>query len=258
MSFLSNPLTNKVVVLTGAASGIGRATAIHLSSLGAMLSICDIQSSPLLETFSLLTLPTEGGQTHIHSTFDISSSSACTEFIEYTVSQLGRIDHVLNCAGINPIPIKAEDISDGYWDKIINTNLKGTFAICRAGIPHLSRGSCIVNISSTLGLHGRPLFATYCASKFAVIGFSKALALELGERGIRVNVVAPGYIETPTNSGVVAGVEERRRLEAEVPLGRMGEAKEVSELVGWLMSSGASYITGSVFEVDGGLGAGRL
>jgi len=130
--------------------------------------------------------------------------------------------------------------------------------MCRAAIPYLSRNSSIVNISSTLGLHGRPLFATYCASKFAVIGFSKALALELGERGIRVNVVAPGYIDTPTNSGVVAGEVERKRLESEVPMSRFGEVGEVSSLIAWLMGEGASYVSGSVFEVDGGLGAGRL
>ena len=255
MSSPTLPFKNKVILLTGAASGIGRSTAIHLSSLGATLSISDIQPTALLETHSLLS---PSYPSHVHSTFDISSPAACTSFINFTIEKLGKIDHVVNCAGINPIPIKTQDVSDEYWDKIMDTNVKGTFAMCRAAIPYLSRNSSIVNISSTLGLHGRPLFATYCASKFAVIGFSKALALELGERGIRVNVVAPGYIDTPTNSGVVAGEVERKRLESEVPMSRFGEVGEVSSLIAWLIGEGASYVSGSVFEVDGGLGAGRL
>lgn len=136
----------------------------------------------------------------------------------------------------------------------MGTNLKGMYNITRATIPHLSAGSSFVNVSSLLGLHPGCNNAIYCATKFGVIGFSKSMALELGGKGVRVNVIAPGYIDTPTNASVLAGKEAVERTEKEVAMGRLGTADEVAEVVVFLMGEGARYINGAVVEVNGGTG----
>lgn len=146
-----------------------------------------------------------------------------------------------------------ETITDAYWDQLITTNLKGLFNITRASIPHLLAGATFVNVSSVAGLRPTPGFAVYCASKYGVIGFSKCMALELGPRGVRTNIVAPGYIDTPTNAGVVAGTEAVREMSRGISVGRFGTPEEVADVVVFLMSEEARYMNGSVVEVNGGL-----
>jgi NAD(P)-dependent dehydrogenase (short-subunit alcohol dehydrogenase family) len=114
---------------------------------------------------------------------------------------------VFNCAGINPTSIPLEETTDEYWDKLVGVNLKGVFNVTRAVIPHLKRGASIVNVSSISGIRASAQQSVYCTTKYGLIGFSKCIALELGPRGIRTNVVAPGYIDTPTNAGIVKGGE---------------------------------------------------
>ncbi|KDQ51069.1 hypothetical protein JAAARDRAFT_164149 [Jaapia argillacea MUCL 33604] len=237
---------DRVFLITGAASGIGRATALKLSSLAASLALCDINATSLITTTSLCT------GSHFTHSFDIASSSDCTQFIKDTISRYGKIDGIFNCAGINPTPISLEDTTDEYWDILVNTNLKGTYNVTRAAIPFLKSGSSFVNVSSICGLHPFPTFSIYCATKYAIIGFSKSMALELGPKGIRVNVLAPGSIDTPTNSGVVMGEEGVKSLEAKVSLGRLGSVEECADVVAFLFSDGARYMNGSVVEVHGG------
>lgn len=239
---------SKVVIVTGAASGIGRATAIKLASLGATLAISDINNDALAETAKQCE-----GRGHSSSHLDVSSSSACSKFIEDVIAQHGQIDHIFNCAGVNPTSYNLEDTTDEYWDKIINTNLKGTYAITRAAVPHLKSGSSLVNVSSILGVKPGDRVAIYSASKFGVIGFSKSMALELGPKGIRVNAVAPGYIDTPTNAGVVEGPESVKRMEKKIAMRRLGTAQEVADVVAFLMSEEARYVNGSVVEINGGI-----
>jgi NAD(P)-dependent dehydrogenase (short-subunit alcohol dehydrogenase family) len=140
-----------------------------------------------------------------------------------------------------------------YWDKLVNTNLKGVFNITRATIPHLNRGSTFVNVSSISGIRGSAQQAVYCTTKFGLIGFSKCMALELGPRGIRVNVVAPGYIDTPTNAGIVKGGEAVERMRNGNALGRLGTPEEVADVVAFLMGEESRYMNGSVLEIDGGI-----
>ena len=140
-----------------------------------------------------------------------------------------------------------------YWDKLVNTNLKGVFNITRASIPHLTRGSTFVNVSSISGIRGSAQQAVYCTTKFGLIGFSKCMALELGPRGIRVNVVAPGYIDTPTNAGIVKGGEAVERMRNGNALGRLGTPEEVADVVAFLMGEESRYMNGSVLEIDGGI-----
>ena len=169
------------------------------------------------------------------------------------MKQLGKIDFVFNCAGVNPTSIPLEDTSDAYWDRLVNTNLKGVFLVTRACLPHFSRGSAIVNVASICGIRGSALQSVYCTTKFGLIGMSKSLALELGPRGIRVNCVAPGYINTPTNAGIVKGGDAVERMRMGNALERLGTPEEVADVVAFLMGEGARYVNGSVVEIDGGL-----
>ena len=155
---------------------------------------------------------------------------------------------------MNPTAYPLTATSDDYWNKLVNTNLKGTYLISRAAIPLLSNspGASIVNVSSTMGLQAAPEYAIYCATKFGIVGFTKALALELGPKGIRVNAVAPGYIDTPSNAGVVAGPEAVKAQVDRVALGRMGTGEEVADVVAFLFSEESRYMTGAVVEITGG------
>jgi NAD(P)-dependent dehydrogenase (short-subunit alcohol dehydrogenase family) len=239
---------DKIVLITGAGSGIGRATSIKLSQLGGTLALSDINPTSVTETLSLC----EKGD-HFTSAFDVGSTEACNDFIATVVQNYGRIDHVFNCAGVNPTTLATAEITDEYWDKLMSTNLKGLLNITRASIPHMQSGSTFVNVSSICGLQARPGFAVYCATKYGVIGFSKCMALELGPKGIRTNIVAPGYIDTPTNAGVVAGKESIERMTQAVAIGRLGEPEEVADVVAFLMSEEARYMNGSIVEINGGM-----
>lgn len=245
---MPKPFADKVVLITGAGSGIGRATSIKLSFLGATLALTDINSPNLTQTLSNCHIGD-----HIDSVFDIGSSGNCNAFITAIMEKFGKIEHVFNCAGINPTTLPTDSISDEYYDRMLNTNLKGMFNITRACIPHLKSGASFVNVSSIAGLRPTAGFAVYCASKYGIIGFSKCMALELGPKGIRVNVVAPGYIDTPTNAGVVAGQEAIERMEKQVAFGRLGTPEEVADVVIFLFGEESRYMNGSVVEVNGGL-----
>ncbi|KAB8291560.1 hypothetical protein EYC80_006361 [Monilinia laxa] len=245
----------QAILITGAGSGIGRATAIRLASLGATLLLSDINLPSVSETSILCKFPPGNFPTPHIVSLDVSDSKACDEYIDAIISPpIKSITHVFNCAGINPTAISITDVTDEYWDKILNTNLKGTFNITRAVTPHLSPGSSFVNVSSICGLVPTSHYSVYCATKYAIIGFSKCLALELGPKGIRTNVVAPGYIDTPTNVAVLQGEQEVKRMEERVAMGRFGQKEEVADVVAFLMSSEARYMNGSVVEVNGGMG----
>ncbi|KAK3715227.1 hypothetical protein LTR37_007194 [Vermiconidia calcicola] len=225
---MSYRFDERVVLITGSASGIGRATATKLAGLGARLALSDINADGLAETDRLC------GGGHLTRVFDVGSSEACNDFVTITVERLGRLDHVFNCAGVNPTAYALTDTTDAYWDKLVNTNLKGTYATTRAAIPHLPPGSSIVNVSSVMGVTAAANFAIYNITKWGIVGFTKSMALELGPSQVRVNAVAPGYINTPTNAGVVAGPEAVAAQERKIAMGRMGTPDEVADLVAYL------------------------
>lgn len=245
---MSKPFENRVFLITGAGSGIGRATTIKLSKLGAILALTDINPDSLVETLSLC----EKGD-HFTSAFDVGRTGPCNAFVAAIIEKYSRLDHVFNCAGVNPTALSTVEIDDAYWDRLINTNLKGLFNITRASIPHLKSGASFVNVSSVAGLQATAGFAVYCASKFGIIGFSKCMALELEPKGIRTNVVAPGFIDTPTNAGVVAGKDAVEGMAKGISMGRFGTADEVADVVIFLFGEEARYMNGSVVEVNGGL-----
>jgi NAD(P)-dependent dehydrogenase (short-subunit alcohol dehydrogenase family) len=239
---------DKVILVTGAGSGIGKGTSIKLSKLGAILALSDINPTSLLETLSLCE-----ARDHYTSAFDVGSTESANGFVSSIITKYGRIDHIFNCAGVNPTKFPTEEIPDAYWDKLINTNLKGMFNVTRACIPHLKSGASFVNVSSLCGLSPMVGFSVYCASKYGVIGFSKCMALELGLKGIRTNIVAPGFIDTPTNASVVAGAEAVDKMVASVSLGRVGTPEDVADVVIFLFSDESRYMNGSVVEINGGI-----
>jgi NAD(P)-dependent dehydrogenase (short-subunit alcohol dehydrogenase family) len=239
---------NKVIIITGAASGIGRATSIKLSKLGATLALTDINITSLSETLTLC----EKGD-HFTSGFDIGFTEECNTFITSIIKKYSRINHIFNCAGVNPTSLPTAEITDAYYDKLLTTNLKGLFNITRACIPHLSSGASFVNVSSIAGIRPTAGYAVYCASKYGVIGFSKCMALELGPKGIRTNVVAPGYIDTPTNAAVVEGKGAVENMTKAVAFGRMGTPEEVADVAIFLFGEESRYMNGSVVEINGGL-----
>lgn len=236
---MSTRFASKVALITGAASGIGRATAIKLASDGAKLALSDINALGLEETNKQCS-----GSGHYTEVSSVADSKACQSFVDNAVARLGRLDFVFNCAGVNPTAYALTDTSDEYWDLLVNTNMKGTYAISRAAIPHLERsaaslpanapGPSIVNVTSIMGVSVSPNYAIYCATKHGIVGFTRALALELGPKQIRVNAVAPGYIDTPTNAGVVAGGDAVREQEKQVAMGRMGTVGEIADVVAFL------------------------
>ena len=241
----------RVAIITGAGSGIGRATAMKLAKRGATVALSDINVDAASATLQLCQ-DASGKQEHMAKHLDVRSTSEINDFVGAVVAKYGSIHHVFNCAGVNPTKFELEKITDEYWQKLVDTNLKGVFAMTRACLPHMTRGSSFVNVSSCAGLHPTAQFAVYCATKYGVIGFSKCVALEVGPRGIRVNVVAPGVIETPTNASVRAG--QLDRVAKSVGLKRIGSADEVADVVSFLFSEESRYMNGSVLEIDGGFG----
>ncbi|KAI4866299.1 3-oxoacyl-reductase [Hypoxylon rubiginosum] len=243
-------LAGKVILLTGAASGIGRGTAVKLDKLGAILAITDVNEAGIAQTLELC-----GGNVDHHTglVLDVSNTVQVEQRVAEVVAKYGRVDHVFNCAGVNPTSMPLTETSEAYFDKLVAVNLKGMYNVTKATIPHITApGGSYVNVSSISGLHPTRGTAIYCATKYGVIGFSKCMALELGPKGVRVNIVAPGYIDTPSNAGIVKGTAEARAsMEQGNALGRMGMPDDIAGVVAFLMSDEARYMNGSVVEVDG-------
>ncbi|KAH8887171.1 short-chain dehydrogenase/reductase-like protein SDR [Thozetella sp. PMI_491] len=242
---MANTLEGKVIVITGAASGIGRATAVKLASLGAHLALCDINP----ESLKALSL----GSPHTTYVCDVGASAAVDATVAAIAADHGKIDGLFNCAGVNPTFFPLAETTDAYFDKLVNTNARGPFNLTRAVAPHLKAGSAIVNVASTAGLRASAGFSIYNLTKFGIIGFTKAMAMELGPKGIRVNAVAPGPIDTPTMAGNVAGGDANDKLVEGIAMGRIGKPDEVADVVAFLFGESSRYVNGAVVEVSGGM-----
>ncbi|MCD8217417.1 MAG: 3-oxoacyl-[acyl-carrier-protein] reductase [Clostridiales bacterium] len=248
---MGNLLENKIALVTGAGTGIGRRIAITLASEGAYVIVNYIE--PVKESAEevVKTIQDAGGQAEAYACW-VNDFAAVEEMIKTLVKKLGRIDILVNNAGITRDDLLMR-MSEQAFDAVIDTNLKGSFNTMRhIARPMLKqRGGSIINISSVSGMIGNPGQMNYCASKAGVIGMTKSMARELASRNIRVNAVAPGFIDTDmtkamTDSAKEAGV-------AQVPLGRMGQPQDIANAVAFLASDKASYITGHVLCVDGGM-----
>lgn len=243
----------KVALITGAASGIGRATAIRLASEGATLLLADINEAGLADTVELLA---EACNVQI-TCVDVTDSSACNALVEDCIEKFGQLDILCNIAGI-ALCKNLADITDNEWSRAVGINLNGVFFLCRAAMPHLiqSKGN-IVNMSSSAGLVGQAYNSAYCATKAAVLMFSKSLAIEFAKKGVRVNAICPGMVNTPlTEKFSMPDDVDMQLMEKMFPLIEGAEPEEIAGAVAYLASAEARFITGAALPIDGAQTAG--
>lgn len=241
---------NKVALVTGGTRGIGRKIAEKFAENGYNLVLNYVSSNVDLEVIK------EAFKKYKNSVLilkaDVSKYEECENLVKEAINKFGKVDVLVNNAGITKDGLIAM-MKEENFSKVIDVNLKGTFNMCRNLVPYMMKNKSgnIVNISSVVGIIGNAGQSNYAASKAGVIGFSKALAKELAGRNIRVNAVAPGFIDTDMTSILSDKVKEN--IYSQIPLKRMGKAKEVANVVYFLSSEESSYITGQVINVDGGM-----
>ncbi|MGW8633985.1 SDR family NAD(P)-dependent oxidoreductase [Streptomyces sp. NPDC055793] len=244
--------TGQVTFVTGASSGMGLATARAFAEAGAAVGLADINEDAVNAAAKRLA---DDGHQVLALVCDVTDEDQVAAAVDRTVEAFGRLDMAYNNAGIMPPPTDAADESAEQFDRVQGINLRGIWASVKHELRHMrAQGSgAIVNCSSLGGLVGNPGRAVYHASKHGVIGLTKSVALEYGSRGVRVNAVCPGTISTPMVDAMVEGGElDRDQAEGGQAIDRLGTTDEIAQVVLWLCSDGASYVTGIALPVDGG------
>ncbi len=242
-------LRDKVAIITGAASGIGRATAILFAQEGAKVVVADVNDEGGKETVSLINK--QGGEAiFVHT--DVTKFDQSEELIKFAVQEFEGLHILVNNAGTTRDGL-IMTMSEGDWDFVLDTNLKSTFNCSRAAVRHMLRRRYgrIINVASVAGQMGNAGQTNYSASKAGQIGFTKALAREVASRNITVNAVAPGFIDTKLTGALPEDIQ--KGLKDLIPLGRIGEPEEIAKAIAYLASDDAAYITGHVLTVDGGM-----
>ena len=243
-------LSGQTALVTGASRGIGREIALDLAREGAKVVINYNTSADA--AMELVDEIVDGGGEAEAWQADVSKFDEAAALVEKTVAKWGRLDILVNNAGITRDTLLMR-MSEDDWDRVLEVNLKGYFNCCKAAIRTMTRArrGRIINISSVVGIRGNAGQVNYAAAKAGVIGMTKALAREVGSRGITVNAVAPGFIDTDMTKGLPEDI--RAQLLKEIPLARLGDVSDVAELTVFLAGPKAAYITGQVIAVDGGM-----
>ncbi|MFD0699087.1 3-oxoacyl-[acyl-carrier-protein] reductase [Paenibacillus sp. GCM10027628] len=243
-------LTGKVALVTGASRGIGRAIALHLAESGADVAVnyagSEAAAQEVVEQIEAM------GRRAVKLRADVSSYQESEDLVKQTLEIFGKIDILVNNAGITRDNLIMR-MKEEEFDQVIATNLKGVFNCVKAVTRPMmkQRSGRIINISSVVGVLGNPGQANYVAAKAGVIGLTKATARELSSRGITVNAVAPGFIETDMTDKLSA--EMREHMLKQIPLERLGQPEEIAKVVRFLASDDAAYMTGQTLHVDGGM-----
>ena len=239
-------LAGKIALITGAGSGIGRAAALAFTREGAKVAVVDINDEGGAETVKQVAAA-GGSASFIHA--DVTQAAEVQAMVDEVIRLHGRLDCAYNNAGVLGRMSSTVDITEEEWDRTIAINLKGVWLCMRAEIPHMLEqgGGAIVNTSSVAGLTGSRGLPAYVASKHGVAGLTKTAALEYARKGIRVNAVNPGFVDTPMTGNLQGG-----DFGALLPIGRLAQPEEVAEAAVWLCSDASSYVIGHTLVVDGG------
>jgi meso-butanediol dehydrogenase/(S,S)-butanediol dehydrogenase/diacetyl reductase len=247
---------NRGVLVTGAGSGIGRETSLHFAAEGAVVAAGDIDLAMAERTAA--EIAKAGGKAHAFR-LDVTKPDSVAEFVAGAAGKLGRLDVLVNDAGIREIKPVVE-LSLEEWNRVVAVNLTGVFLCSQAFARHLlaeGRPGNIVNLASTLGVSAAPNRPAYTATKHAVVGLTKEMAMEFGDKGIRVNAVGPGVIRTPLTERYFQEAAQVERIKEIHALGRWGEPREIAKAILFLASDDASFCTGTTLIVDGGWTAGK-
>jgi NAD(P)-dependent dehydrogenase (short-subunit alcohol dehydrogenase family) len=243
----------RVAIVTGAGKGIGQATALAFASLGARVVLSGQTEKPLTETLGLIE---KAGGTAVIVLGDVATESAAQDTVATALRTFGRLDFAVNNAGVSPWTGNTVECTVETWQRVIGVNLTGTWLGMKHQIPAMlnNGGGAIVNLTSVAALQVFEGYPVYSASKWGVVGVTKVAAREFASQRIRVNAIAPGSIDTPLFSNVVNSTPTSRAdYEKQTPMGRIAKSEEVAAAATWLCSDAASYITGAVVPVDGGM-----
>jgi NAD(P)-dependent dehydrogenase (short-subunit alcohol dehydrogenase family) len=250
---LQRLLDGKVALVTGGASGIGRASALAFARAGARVAVADVQDEGGEATIRLI--QGAGGEA-IYLRCDVSRASDVRALVDETIETFGRIDCAFNNAGIEGVQALTADYPEDAWDRVMGINLRGLWLCMKHEIPGMlaQRSGAIVNNASILGMVAFAKAAAYVAAKHAVLGLTRTAALEYSASGVRINAVCPGFIETPMlqRAGITADPGVREMIAGLHPMKRLGRPEEVADAVVWLCSEGATFVTGHALLVDGG------
>lgn len=254
---MTQDFSEKIALITGGGSGLGRQSALDFAKRGATVALSDVNVAGGEETVAMIE---EKGGTAVFTEMNVTDQAAVTAWVDGVVGQFGRLDFALNNAGVGgSTGYRTAEISEDLWHHVIDVNLNGVWYCMKAQLPHMVKQGhgCIVNLASIAGLVAVPRNAAYAASKHAVVGLTRSAALEYVRKGIRINAVCPGFTDTPmVQGGMEADPVFAQRLLQGVPARRLGLPEEISAAVMYLCSDEADFMIGQTMILDGGITAG--